>query len=125
MGGARRDRAGPPPGLDPHLPAVRVRHGRRLRVAEDVVHQRHECAEPLDRTLEHMFVRVARGPDGTRWGRQAVPPTPASPQEPSDDQTSSLVRTRSTTADVNSVVPAWPPRSGVLIPEAIVSRVPS
>jgi hypothetical protein len=36
-----------------------------------------------------------------------------------------LVATRSTTAVVNSVVPAWPPRSGVLIPEATVSSVPS
>ena len=28
---------------------------------------------------------------------------------------------RSTTAEVNSVVPACPPRSGVLVPDAIVS----
>ena len=45
--------------------------------------------------------------------------------DPSDDHTSSLVRIRSRTASVNSVVPAWPPRSGVLVPAAIVSNVPS
>ena len=42
-----------------------------------------------------------------------------------DDETSIFVRIRSTTALVNSVVPAWPPRSGVLTPEAIVSSTAS
>ncbi len=46
-------------------------------------------------------------------------------QEPSEDQTSSLVAIRSMTASVNSVVPAWPPRSGVLMPAATVSSTPS
>ncbi len=45
--------------------------------------------------------------------------------EPNEDQTSSLVPTRSMTASVNSVVPAWPPRSGVLVPEPTVSRADS
>ena len=44
---------------------------------------------------------------------------------PSVDQTSILVRMRSITASVNSVVPAWPPRSGVLIPPAIASSTDS
>ena len=43
--------------------------------------------------------------------------------DPSEDQTSSFVRTRSITS-VNSVVPAWPPRSGVLTP-APPSRAPT
>ena len=46
-------------------------------------------------------------------------------QAPSELQTSSLAAIRSRTAVVNSVVPAWPPRSGVLIPEATVSSAPS
>jgi hypothetical protein len=46
-------------------------------------------------------------------------------QDPSEDQTSSLVAIRSMTASVNSVVPAWPPRSGVLMPAATVSSTPS
>ena len=45
--------------------------------------------------------------------------------EPSDDQTSILVATRLTTSVVNSLVPAAPPRSGVLIPDAIVSSAAS
>ncbi len=40
-------------------------------------------------------------------------------------QISSFVPIRSTTASVNSVVPAWPPRSGVLQPAATVSSVAS
>ena len=38
---------------------------------------------------------------------------------------STLVRTFSTTASVNSVVVAWPPRSIVLVPVAVVSSTPS
>ena len=37
---------------------------------------------------------------------------------PSDDQTSIFVRTRAMTSSVNSVVEAWPPRSGVRTPDA-------
>jgi hypothetical protein len=41
--------------------------------------------------------------------------------EPSEDQTSILRVTRSTTSLVNSVVPWWPPRSGVRTPAAVAS----
>ena len=44
---------------------------------------------------------------------------------PSEDHTSSLVRTRSMVASVNSVVPACPARSGVLMPAATVSSTAS
>jgi hypothetical protein len=46
-------------------------------------------------------------------------------QEPSESQISSLVVMRSTTASVNSVVDAWPPRSIVRHPAPTVSRVAS
>ena len=46
-------------------------------------------------------------------------------REPSDDQTSTFVRTFSTTASVNSLVVAWPPRSIVFVPVATVSSTPS
>jgi hypothetical protein len=94
-----------------------------------------------------MFVRVDGGADGTGGGsRPAVGPkhagfqgagtvaslprdvrgiAEARAQEPSEDQTSNFVLMRSTTADVNSVVEEWPPRSGVLVPDAIVSSAPS
>lgn len=51
-------------------------------------------------------------------------PTVQTP-DPRLDQTSSLVRILSTTAEVNSAVPAAPPRSGVLMPEATVSSAAS
>jgi len=41
--------------------------------------------------------------------------------DPSDDQTSIFVRTRAMTSSVNSVVEAWPPRSGVRTPDAVAS----
>ena len=44
---------------------------------------------------------------------------------PSVDQTSSLVRTRSTTASVNSDVVACPPRSTVFVPVAVASSTDS
>ena len=44
---------------------------------------------------------------------------------PNDAHTSTLVRTFSITASVNSVVVAWPPRSTVLTPVAVVSNTPS
>ena len=40
---------------------------------------------------------------------------------PSEDHASSFARIRPTTSVVNSVVPAWPPRSGVLVPAAVAS----
>src|SRR5437763_2361700 len=45
--------------------------------------------------------------------------------DPSDDHTSILVRIRATTSSVNSVVPAWPPRSVVLTPAPTVSSAAS
>ena len=45
--------------------------------------------------------------------------------EPSDDQISTFVLIFSTTASVNSVVVAWPPRSKVFTPPAVVSSVAS
>ena len=44
---------------------------------------------------------------------------------PSDDQTSILVRTRLITSSVNSDVVACPPRSTVLVPDAVASRTDS
>src|SRR5450755_203799 len=75
------------------------------------------------------YARYYRGepvaPDTPSHSSNSLSNSCARPQHPSEDQTSSLVATRSTTAAVNSVVPAPPPRSGVLVPEAIVSSVPS
>ena len=48
---------------------------------------------------------------------------PAYTEEPSDDQISTFVLIFSTTASVNSVVVAWPPRSNVFTPPAVVSSV--
>ena len=44
------------------------------------------------------------------------------PRRQSAAQTSSFVRTRRMTSSVNSLVPAWPPRSAVRTPSATVSR---
>ena len=49
----------------------------------------------------------------------------AASREPSEDQISTLVRIFSTTASVNSVVVACPPRSIVFTPPAAVSRTVS
>src|SRR5205807_2373591 len=76
---------------------------RRGRVAEDVgaLHQR---PEPADRRLEHMFERVGKSSDGTtlglRPGARSSGTRAGYAADPSDDHTSSLVRTRSTTASV-------------------------
>jgi hypothetical protein len=61
---------------------------------------------------------------------QAAPPGGRGPSraqtdEPSDDQISTFVLIFSTTASVNSVVVAWPPRSNVFTPPAVVSSVAS
>ena len=91
-----------------------------------------------DRT-EHMFVGYVRGrtdrPISCNFScsyptRPAEKPAirrekPADAAQPRADQTSSLVRIRSTTAVVNSVVPAEPPRSNVLTPDATVSSAAS
>lgn len=68
----------------------------------------------------------AWGGDRPRRGRPpgaTADPTPARAYRA--DQTSSLVRTRSTTASVKSVVPACPPRSDVRTPEPTVSSAAS
>ena len=57
-------------------------------------------------------LRVARSADGFLPSCQRF----ATPSMPSEDQTSIFVRTRPMTSSVNSVVPAWPPRSGVRTP---------
>ncbi len=82
------------------------------------------------------FPEVGRRWSGFPWGgvsRKGGRPwlsapdclsAPATPPQryASDDQTSILVCTRASTSEVNSVVLEWPPRSGVLMPEATVSR---
>ena len=57
--------------------------------------------------------------------RPAAAPASRYTVEPREDQMSILVLTFSMTASVNSVVPAWPPRSTVRVPPATVSSVPS
>lgn len=116
------------------------------RIGEHVVDEAQQRIEGPGESLEHMFASVRIGSDG-RWvaqgnlhrsrscrGRRAATGPGEAPRQPraalwerpySDDQISSFVRTRSITASVNSVVPAWPPRSGVLVPEAIVSSADS
>ena len=47
---------------------------------------------------------------------------PGAARRQSAAQTSSFVRTRRMTSSVNSLVPAWPPRSAVRTPSATVSR---
>ena len=91
--------------------------------------------DTVQRRLEHMFVRVGTPSDGT--GGPASPgdardaPEPPGPPTtrytvgPREDQTSNLAAIRLTTSVVNSMVPACPPRSGVFVPEAIVSNADS
>ncbi len=70
------------------------------------------CAERTARGLQRILHPGARA-----LGRAAQPP--------SEDQISIFVRTLSTTASVNSVVVACPPRSIVFTPPATVSSTPS
>jgi hypothetical protein len=131
--GRGRDAAGAAFSLPAQRPSVRVgragigaigiRSRVRRRVAEDVVEAAQPGAQTQLRRLEHMFVRVERGADGT-GPREAVLRA-AQAAEPSEDQTSSLFCTRSITASVNSVVLEWPPRSGVFSPEPTVSSAAS
>jgi hypothetical protein len=62
---------------------------------------------------------------GRTRGRALTARGPSSAETQSADHTSSFVRTRSITASVNSVVPEWPPRSGVRVPEATASSAAS
>ena len=68
--------------------------------------------------LQRGPLRAAQGAPRRRQG-------PRHTDEPSDDQISTFVLTFSITASVNSVVVAWPPRSIVFMPPAVVSSVPS
>jgi len=74
---------------------------------------------------EHMFVRLEMGADGR--GQKSAIFRAATPHRagPREDHTSSFVAIRSTTAVVNWVVPAPPPRSGVFTPAATVSSAAS
>ena len=85
---------------------------------------------------EHMFVRYERRRtecpiflqffvQPRKTSRAAPWPRPRRLAQPSEDQTSRLVAIRSVTAVVKSVVPAEPPRSKVLTPEATVSSAAS
>ena len=108
-----------------------MRVWRRVRrwIAENVIEQAQPGAQSPRRRLEHMFVRVGEASDGT--GERVEPSLSASLRssrhvgERKEGEALSLVRTRSTTTEVNSIVPAWPPRSGVLIPAAMVSSTAS
>jgi hypothetical protein len=91
-------------------------------VAEDIVEPAQPGAQALFRRLEHMFASLRRGSDGMGLGLQVSLHQAADPRE---DQISSLFRTRSITLSVNSVVPAWPPRSGVLTPAPTASSADS
>jgi len=83
------------------------------------------------RTATEVADCPARRLDPRRGYRGAVRPAAPLPaplrrarqDEPSDDQISSFVLIFSTTASVNSVVVACPPRSNVFVPPAVVSSV--
>ena len=64
VGGAWRDGPGSTLAFDPHRAAMRMRRRGCLRVAEDVVHQRHQGADRPYGYLEHMFVSLRRAADG-------------------------------------------------------------
>ena len=119
----------------------------QLLAVEDVIEVAHQhvvdqiadaVSEAGGGRTEHMFVGYVRGrtdspiscnfscsyPKSSRETRNKQGKA-ADAAQPRADQTSSLVRIRSTTAVVNSVVPAEPPRSNVLTPEATVSSAAS
>jgi hypothetical protein len=78
------------------------------------------------RSGEHVFGKLWVASDGTGGRCNGACRVRARytllPREP---QTSIFVRTRSMTSVVNSVLPACPPRSGVLMPAATASRTDS
>ena len=77
-----------------------------------------------------LIVLLLPGRPGSRWkedggqSRRKVALREAQPV-PSADQASSFAPTRLITSSVNSVVPAWPPRSTVRTPAAVASRTAS
>jgi hypothetical protein len=80
----------------------------------------HERAASATRVSSTSRSRSAAGAGAARGS--AEDRGRAQPWAPSDAQTSSFVRTRPMTSPVNSVVDAWPPRSGVRTPDAVASR---
>src|SRR5215210_471834 len=125
-----------------------TQRGERQRRVHGVSHQGSEGAllraAGCGQRGEHLFAKLEPRADGNRTLRapESGPPapfgsTPSVPRgvsasdlavaqrEPKVDQMSTLVRIFSSTASVNSVVPAWPPRSIVFTPPAVVSRTPS
>lgn len=123
MSRAGRHRAGAARTLDSQRAAMGVRPHLIGRVAEHVLGPAQPGPEVVKRRLEHMFDSLRSRSDGIpghpRDGRKSHA------ADPSEDHTSSFVRTRSITVSVNSVVPACPPRSGVFTPEAIASSTAS
>jgi hypothetical protein len=88
----------------------------KLRIGSDGTPQRADSAE-LRMPVNRASARFARTPAATDLaGRQNGPASYRSV-----DQISTLVRTFSITASVNSVVVEWPPRSIVFTPPAVVS----
>jgi hypothetical protein len=118
MGGTRGDRAGATGAIPAQLAAMWMWLRGSRRVAEEVVGEAEPGAQTLSGRLEHMFGSLRQASDGTDQ-------IPSYDADPIEDQISSFLRTRSITASVNSAVPAWPPRSGVFLPDATVSRAPS
>jgi hypothetical protein len=118
MGGTRGDRAGTTGAIPAQIATMWMWLRGSRRVAEEVLGEAEPGAQTLSRRVEHMFGSLGQASDGTDQ-------IPSYARDPIEDQISSFVRTRSITSSVNSVVPAWPPRSGVFLPEATVSKAPS
>jgi len=99
--------------------------GSRL-VAKKVIGEPEPGAKAFGRRLEHMFVSLRTASDGIGGRGSAAPARFRSyARDPREDQISSLVRARSTTSSVNSLVVALPCKSGVFRPAAIVSSAAS
>ena len=81
----------------------------RWGVAKDVVQRAVNEGKESVCSSEHMFVRLRTAADGLQdrlQGLSGEARLATHAADPNDDQTSIFVRTRSTTAVVNSVVPA-------------------
>jgi hypothetical protein len=94
-------------------------------IVQGLIHASHPPAERLSGGAEHTFERVGEPSDGKNAWRREGAMVRVYAADPSEDQTSILVRTRSMTALVKSLVLLEPPRSGVLIPEPTVSSADS
>jgi hypothetical protein len=106
------------------LDAVGVQSGKGNGAVDDVPDglPKGETCLAVRGGGEHVFVKVGGAPDRTSVLQRKLQRYTV---EPSDDQASRLALMRSTTSVVNSVVPTWPPRSGVLTPAAVASRTDS